>query len=433
MKNQRNTNINHNSANSSWQTHSEKIILLDNGSYEIKHSTAAFKSPIKKFHNCKFFEKLNQNDTAYFVENMKEDFPLESISSLSKNYCRPLSRGLLHDIDLQLEIWEEIFSRNYNKERGKNANYNDNMLIFTHAPMAPDDVIEGYFEIIFEYFGFNSCIKSIPQVFTAMYAKEKYENLNETVQLVVDSGFSSTTVVPIFENRPIYNAIKRIDIGGKLLSNYLKECLMNTIDLDIRKEFFLTNLIKEETCYVSKNFNIDMKISSLKNSENNINKRTFILPEYRKRSEEYLKKIPAEKHSISMNSLRFIVPELIFNPNLIGVDESGIHEGILKSVNECHPDFSNLLLKNIVINGGNSKFFNFKERLKNELIPISPIENNSGGVEIFDMNLSLGEPVDPVMQGMKMFARNVEMLKDLSITKKEYDELGSNSVWKNCL
>jgi actin-related protein 6 len=433
MKNHRNTNSNQNYMNSTWHTHPEKIILLDNGAYEIKHSTAAFKTPIRKFQNCKFFEKLNYNDTAYFVENMKEDFPLENISTIGKNFCRPLSRGLLHDIDLELEIWEEIFSRHYNKEKGKNANYNDNMLIFTHTPMAPDDVIEGYFEMIFEYFGFNSCIKSIPQTFTAMYAKEKYENLNETVQLVVDSGFSSTTIVPIFENRPIYNAIKRIDIGGKLLTNYLKECLMNNIELDIRKEFFLTNFIKEETCYVSKNFNIDMKISSLKNSENNINKRTFVLPEYRKKSEEYLKKIPAEKHSIIMNSLRFIVPELIFNPNLIGVDEAGIHEAILKSVSECHPDFNNLLFKNIVINGGNAKFFNFKERLKNELTPISRIDNNTSGVDIYDMNLSLGEQVEPVMQGMKIFSRNVEMLKDLSITKKEYDEFGSNCVWKNCL
>ncbi len=209
--------------------------------------------------------------------------------------------------------------------------------------------------------------------------------------------------------------------------------MINVIELDIRKEFFLTNLIKEETCYFSRNFNIDMKISSLKNSENNINMRTFILPEYRKRSEENLKKIPREKHSIMMNSLRFIVPELIFNPNLIGVDEAGLHEGIVKSANECHPDFNNLLLKNIVVNGGNAKFFNFKERLKNELIPLSSIDNNPGSVEIYDMNLSLGEQVEPVMQGMKIFARNAELLKDLAITKREYDEFGSNSVWKNCL
>jgi actin-related protein 6 len=431
MKTQKHSISNHN--NSNWHSNPEKIILLDNGAYEIKHSTAAFKTPVKKFQNCKFFEKINYNDTAYFVENMNDDFPKENISTIGKNFCRPLSRGLLHDIDLELEIWEEIFTTHYNKEKGKNSNYSDNMLIFTHTPLAPDDVIEGFFEIIFEYFGFHSCVKSIPHLFSALYAKEKNENINETVQLVVDSGFSSTTIVPIFGNRPIYNAIKRIDIGGKLLTNYLKECLTSTIDLDIRKEFFLANLIKEESCYVSKNFNIDMKISSLKNSDNNINKRTFILPEYRKRSEENLKKIPAEKHSIIMNSLRFIVPELMFNPNLIGVDEAGIHQGIVRSINECNPDFNNLLYKNIVINGGNAKLFNFKDRLKNELMPFAKNENNNGGVDIYDMNLSVGEQVEPVMQGMKIFARNVEMLKDLSISKKDYDEFGSNIVWKNCL
>jgi actin-related protein 6 len=97
--------------------------------------------------------------------------------------------------------------------------------MFTHTPLAPDNVLEGYFQIIFEYFGFNATIKSIPHVFSALQAKNYYQELHPIVQLVIDSGFSSTTIVPIFDNRPIYNAIKRIDISGKLLTNYMKEAV----------------------------------------------------------------------------------------------------------------------------------------------------------------------------------------------------------------
>jgi actin-related protein 6 len=420
-----------NSSIGNWHTSSDKVILIDNGAYEIKHSTASHRTPIRKFQNCKIFEKLNNNDTAYFIEEIGSDFPMENVSTIGKNFSRPLSRGLLCDVDLECEIWEEIFAKYYSKIKSKDTSYSDNMMIYTHTPMAPDEVIEGYFEIIFEYFGFNACIKSIPHVFSAIYAKEKY-NIESPVQLVVDSGFTSTTVVPIFDNRPIYNSIKRLNVGGKLLTNFLKESVMNTIELDIRKEFFLTNLIKEETCYVSKNLNIDMKICSLHNADNNINKRIFILPEYRKRSEENLKKIPLEKCSISMNSLRFIVPELIFNPNLIGLDEGGLQETIAKCVNECHPDYNNLLYSNIILNGGNAKFFNFKDRLKNELTPHINLAFRTEP-EIYDMGLSQGEKVDPVIEGMKIFSRNHDMLKDLAITKKDYDELGFNCVWKNCL
>jgi hypothetical protein len=45
--------------------------------------------------------------------------------------------------------------------------------MFTHTPLAPDEVIEGFLQIIFEYFGFDACFKAIPQVFSAWYAKEK--------------------------------------------------------------------------------------------------------------------------------------------------------------------------------------------------------------------------------------------------------------------
>jgi actin-related protein 6 len=182
--------------------------------------------------------------------------------------------------------------------------------------------------------------------------------------------------------------------------------------------------MKEEYCFTSKNFNIDMKISALKN-ENNINKRTFILPGYRNRSEDYLKRIPKEKHSIELNGLRFIVPELLFNPNINGIEEGGIQDGIAQAIKECHPDFRNLMHENIVITGGNSKFPNFKERLHNELIPVSDIDTD---IKLFDLNNS-----NDVVYGMKTFASNIDNLMDLAVNRDDYEELGLNVIWRNCL
>jgi len=33
---------------------------------------------------------------------------------------------------------------------------------------------------------------------------------------------------------------------------------------------------------------------------------------------------------------------------------------------------------------------------------------------------------------MKIFAKNIDVLKDFAITKKEYEEIGFNIVWKTC-
>ena len=92
-----------------WRSNEEKIILFDNGAYEIKHSSGGKHSFKRKFHNCKFFEKTNNtssmNSSApLFIQDIKRDYPIENLSSIGRNYLRPLSRGLLSDIDLQLDI-----------------------------------------------------------------------------------------------------------------------------------------------------------------------------------------------------------------------------------------------------------------------------------------------------------------------------------------
>jgi actin-related protein 6 len=43
--------------------------------------------------------------------------------------------------------------------------------------------------------------------------------------LVIDAGFSFTHVAPLFNGQLIEGGVKRINIGGKAMTNYLKETL----------------------------------------------------------------------------------------------------------------------------------------------------------------------------------------------------------------
>jgi actin-related protein len=115
------------------------------------------------------------------------------------------------------------------------------------------------------------------------------------------------------------------------------------------------------------------------------------------------------------------------------IEEGGLHEGIIQSINECHSDYKNLLYENIITTGGNTKFLNFNERLFNELnctIDHDFIRN----VKIFPQEKikNSNEYIEPVIEGMKLFARNSSLIQDLAITKKEYDDIGFNIVWKTC-
>ena len=213
------------------------------------------------------------------------------------------------------------------------------------------------------------------------------------------------------------------------MTNYLKECLSNTLDLDIRKEFFLANLIKEEMCFFSQDFEKDMKLA--KDGDTYI--KNFILPEYRRKPPTFFENENNSKFIIKLNNLRFIVPELLFNPNIIGIEAGGIHEGVLSSISECHKDYKDLLYQNIITNGGITKLPGFNQRLCHELS--SSVDYSFvNGVQIFGEEKNTNNVYEePVIEGMKLFALDNEVIKDLAITRNDYDEIGFNIVWKTCL
>ncbi len=80
-----------------------------------------------------------------------------------------------------------------------------------------------------------------------------------------------------------------------------------------------------------------------------------------------------------MNVERFTIPEILFRPSIIGIDQAGIAESIYNSVEELperminktkflwkissNLDIRPSLYNNILLIGGNCLFPNFKERL----------------------------------------------------------------------
>ena len=94
--------------------------------------------------------------------------------------------------------------------------------------------------------------------------------------LVVDAGFSFTHIVPIMGGTVLWSAVKRcvvlssgdvrtsyevdtrIDVGGKLLTNHLKE-LVSFRQWNMMEETYIVNDAKEKCCYVSTQFSADLE------------------------------------------------------------------------------------------------------------------------------------------------------------------------------
>ena len=130
----------------------------------------------------------------------------------------------------------------------------------------------------------------------------------------------------------------RIDVGGKLLTNHLKE-LVSFRQWNMMDETYVMNKVKEECCYVSLDFKRDIEIcryvyhypthmSSCSNELYRANPRAnpivqeYILPDFslnragrvRQRDEP----VQDSYQILYMNNERFSVPELLFRPDDIG-------------------------------------------------------------------------------------------------------------------
>lgn len=52
----------------------------------------------------------------------------------------------------------------------------------------------------------------------------------------MDAGFSFTHIIPFFEGQPLLGGVKRINIGGKALSNHLKELVSYRCAISLTKK-----------------------------------------------------------------------------------------------------------------------------------------------------------------------------------------------------
>lgn len=120
-----------------------------------------------------------------------------------------------------------------------------------------------------------------------------------------------------------------------------------------------------------------------------------------------------------MNNERFSVPELLFNPQDVGLDVCGLADTIAASINSCAPALHPFLWANILCVGGNVCFPNFKERLELELRAIAP--------EFCEVRVSIASsPIKAAFNGGCTFARDNNCAAQ-SITAKAYKESGRNA------
>ncbi|KAL7885589.1 hypothetical protein AOLI_G00058840 [Acnodon oligacanthus] len=366
-------------------------LVLDNGAYTAKIGYSHEK--VSVIPNCQFRSKTLRLKT--FTANQLDE--IKDPSGLF--YILPFQKGYLVNWDVQRKVWDHLFGKEMFK-----VDFADTSVVITEPYFNFTSIQESMNEILFEEYQFQAALR----INAGSLSAHRYfqENNSELCCIVVDSGFSFTHIAPYCRGRKMKDGICRINVGGKLLTNHLKE-IISYRQLHVMDETHVINQVKEDVCYVSQDFYNDMEIAQLKGEENLV-MRDYVLPDFSSIKKGFCKpreemnftgKYKTGEQILRVNNERFAVPEMLFHPSDIGIQEMGIPEALVNSINKMPDEMQPHFYKNIVLTGGNALFPGFRDRVYKEVRALAPTE--------FQVSVVLPQnPICYAWEGGKLLAEN---------------------------
>ncbi|XP_049633657.1 uncharacterized protein LOC126014416 [Suncus etruscus] len=291
-----------------------------------------------------------------------------------------LNRGVVSDWDALEVLWQHLFYCRLGIRPEELA------VLVADSPISPRTNREKMAEILFERFQVPA-MQTVHQALLALYA------YGRTTGLVLGSGHGTSYVTPILTGDLAPMDTYRLDVAGCDLTENLAQLLLAGSQSLPRAD--LVNQIKEACCYVA----MDMAAEQVHTQGQA--QMNFVLP---------------DKQVIKVGSERFCVPEALFQPHLIGVNQPGLPQLALLSINQLEAKQQEQLLANVVLEGGTTLLRGFPERIKQELSPGATV-------------LASPHRAFAAWLGGSIMASR-EAFQSLWLSRREYEEEGPWAIYK---
>jgi len=370
-------------------------VVIDNGSGRIKAGFAGEDAPRSVFPSIVGRYRDGLTDAMVGIAQKDAYIGDEAQAKrgvLQLNY--PVEHGIVNNWDDMEKIWSHTF---YNELRVEPS---EQFVLLTEAPMNPKANREKMCQIMFETF-------SVPGFYVAIQAIMSLYSSGRTTGVVLDSGDGVTHVVPVYEGYALNHSIGRLDLAGRDLTRHAVRILKERVPFEFNSSAGreIVRDIKEKTCYVALDF--DEELAKSQDS-----------------SEVEMKYELPDGNVVVMKDERFRIPEALFKPSLLGKEVGGMDKLLTTSIQESDIDIRRDLYSNIILSGGTTMFKGIQERLRKEVVELSPPNVKVRIVAPQERKYS-------VWIGGSILAQ-LSSFQDSWCTKEDYEEMGPGIVHRKC-
>jgi len=308
----------------------------------------------------------------------------------------PIQGGVVVNWDEMERIWANTFFAEL-----KIAPEEHNLLL-TESPFTSRKDREKTLEMMFETFNCASTY-IVAQSVLAAYSVGKSTGIS------IDCGHTSLNFAPIYEGFLEKDCVFHIPIAGKDINDLLINLLMKNgqvIESKMQKQSIIK--AKELYCYFAQDFEQEEK-----EFENNI--------------EEEIKEweLP-DKRKIKIGKERFQSTEVLFNPQKYGYEYNNFQELFKKTVKSIDSDLREIMLANIIFNGGSTLIKGFKNRVAQEIEEAGKDYEYKKKIHTYPEAQFMAWIGGSILSSLSNF-------ENLWITKAEYKEEGKATiVHKKC-
>ncbi|WVQ75999.1 actin-like protein ARP6 [Cryptococcus sp. DSM 104548] len=421
------------------------VLILDNGAYNIKAG----------FSGIDWDPRITSPNSIARSRTEKKVYVGDEIDGCRDLsgvvYRRPFEKGMLVNWDAERLIWDRLFSPSV-----LDVNPQETSLLVTEPYFNIPNIAETYDQMVYEEWEFQSYFRTTPAgliPYGGLFDNDA--GVPPQCTVVVDIGYSYTHVVPIRDGQIVWQHVKRIDVGGKLLTNHLKH-LISFRQWNMIDQTHVVNAVREACGYVSMDWKGDNEVCKRNPRKNGI-VQEYVLPDFSAASTStsrtgYIRSGPnasipedvrgdedvdmdgdarmdgkkkrkvnedEEEQVLWMGNERFAGAELLFNPSDIGLKQMGLPETIAHVISCMPEELRGMFWAHIGIFGGLGNIEALGERLERDLQSVCPVGYEIGIFEAFD-------PVTPPYTSAAALTSSDIYLSTYPVTREDYLEHGSS-------